>query len=174
MGKRSDFERNPRDYYPTPYDAVLPLLPHLDPKTIFVEPCAGDGRLIRHLEKHGHQCKYACDIEPQGPAIHQRDVLFFDQGLPECHAIITNPPWKRETMHPMIDLFRNQADTWLLFDADWMHTIQAVPFLPYCQLIVSVGRVKWIEDSDHDGMDNACWYKFIADHTETTFIGKTA
>ena len=29
MGKRSDFERIPRDFYPTPYKAVLPLLPHL-------------------------------------------------------------------------------------------------------------------------------------------------
>ena len=29
MGKRSNFERNPRDFYPTPKEAVIPLLPHL-------------------------------------------------------------------------------------------------------------------------------------------------
>ena len=29
MGKRSDFERKPRDFYPTPMEAVEPLLEHL-------------------------------------------------------------------------------------------------------------------------------------------------
>ena len=53
MGKRSDFERVPRDYYPTPYDAVKPLLPHLPENFTFAEPCAGDGRLIQHLKNHG-------------------------------------------------------------------------------------------------------------------------
>ena len=49
MGKRSDFERVPRDYYPTPFEAVRPLVPHLPDKGLFGEPCAGDGRLIRHI-----------------------------------------------------------------------------------------------------------------------------
>jgi len=29
MGKRSSFERAPRDFYPTPAEAVTPLLAHL-------------------------------------------------------------------------------------------------------------------------------------------------
>ena len=29
MGKRSDYERKERDFYPTPMEAFLPLLPHL-------------------------------------------------------------------------------------------------------------------------------------------------
>ena len=29
MGKRSDFERIPRDLYPTPAKAVQPLIPYL-------------------------------------------------------------------------------------------------------------------------------------------------
>lgn len=43
MGKRSAFKRAPRDLYPTPLEAVRPLLPHLAPATRYVEPCAGDG-----------------------------------------------------------------------------------------------------------------------------------
>jgi len=40
MGKRSDFERVERDFYPTPEAAVLPLLPHLpDSYFTFIEPC---------------------------------------------------------------------------------------------------------------------------------------
>ena len=49
MGKRSDFDRVPRDYYPTPIEAVEPLLAHLPYAFDYVEPCAGDGRLIRHI-----------------------------------------------------------------------------------------------------------------------------
>jgi hypothetical protein len=29
VGKRSNFDRVPRDFYPTPAAAVLPLIPHL-------------------------------------------------------------------------------------------------------------------------------------------------
>ncbi len=49
MGKRSDFERVPRDFYPTPYEAVVPLLAHLPENCSYAEPCAGDGALIKHL-----------------------------------------------------------------------------------------------------------------------------
>src|SRR3954453_11893131 len=105
MPKRSNYERREGDAYFTPYEAVIPLLPHLAPRTQFIEPCAGDGRLIKHLERHGHECVYACDIEPQGQGIERRDVLFFDQGFRPCDAIITNPPWLREPLHQMIELF---------------------------------------------------------------------
>ena len=48
MGKRSDFERKPRDFYPTPMEAVEPLLPHLPEGFKFAEPCAGNGALVEH------------------------------------------------------------------------------------------------------------------------------
>ena len=51
MGKRSDFDRVPRDYYPTPIEAVKPLIDHLDYSFDYVEPCAGDGRLISHIKE---------------------------------------------------------------------------------------------------------------------------
>jgi len=41
-----------------------------------------------------------------------------------------------------------------------MHTIQAVQYLPFCQKIQSVGRVKWFPDTPHTGKDNVCWYLF--------------
>lgn len=50
MGKRSDFERKPRDLYETPPEAVQPLLPHLCPQTRFIEPCAGAGALVDALQ----------------------------------------------------------------------------------------------------------------------------
>jgi hypothetical protein len=46
MGKRSTFPRIPQDSYPTPAEAVAPLLPHLEPGSRFFEPCAGEGWLM--------------------------------------------------------------------------------------------------------------------------------
>ena len=90
MGKRSDFERIPRDYYPTPYEAVLPLIPHLPQKPFsYAEPCAGDGRLINHLAKHGGDVRYAYDLEPKSEWVKEADAL--TQGYTQCEYIITNP-----------------------------------------------------------------------------------
>ena len=46
MGKRSDFKRRERDFYPTPREALLPLLPHIKGVRRFREPCAGAGDLV--------------------------------------------------------------------------------------------------------------------------------
>ena len=50
MGKRSNYKRKERDYYPTPDSAMSVLLPHLPKRYTFVEPCAGDGRMARYFE----------------------------------------------------------------------------------------------------------------------------
>jgi hypothetical protein len=62
MGKRSNFERIPRDFYPTPFEAVLPLIPHLGNAKTFSEPCCGGGDLVRHLESFDLRCAFAGDI----------------------------------------------------------------------------------------------------------------
>ncbi len=173
MGKRSDFERIPRDFYPTPWEAVLPLLPHLGGPTRFVEPCAGDGRLIDYLESVGHECIDAWDIEPRRADIEQLDAT--TGYILGAGAFITNPPWDRKVLHPIILNLSRQAPTWLLFDADWMHTKQSAPFMPTLRKIVSVGRVKWIADSPFTGKDNCCWYLFDAtDEAPAQFVGRAA
>jgi len=174
MGKRSTFERIERDYYRAPYAAVEPLILHLPEILRYCEPCAGDGALINHLNSFGYECKFACDIEPQDQDIVKCNALNIYQPLFEgrnIDYIITNPPWSRNILHPMIDHFRKLAPTWLLFDADWMFTKQAAPYLPYCQKIVSVGRVKWFPDSDNTGKDNAAWYLFLDHEVVTEFVG---
>lgn len=158
MGKRSAFERAPRDFYPTPAAAVVPLLAHLRPGTVFAEPCAGNGALVDHLTAAGHVCAWASDLEPQRPDIHANDATSCGIGAAEC--FITNTPWKREVLHAILVHLSDQAPTWLLLDADWIHTRQAIPFLPRLRKVVSVGRVKWIPDSPFTGKDNAAWYLF--------------
>ena len=168
MGKRSEFERNPRDYYPTPAHAVEPLARELQTCT-FYEPCAGDGRLIDHLESYGHSCVGAMDIEPLRDDIEHGDALMLTQ-TSGADYIITNPPWDRKLLHPLIERFSLIAPTWLLFDADWVHTKQAIPYMTYCHKIVSIGRVKWFNDKA--GLDNSCWYLFDKDPADTIFVSR--
>ena len=171
MGKRSDFERIPRDYYPTPYNAVEPLLPHLPERFDFAEPCAGDMRLIEHLQKNGGNCRYAFDIEPMHKKVTKQDAL--EHGYSHCDYIITNPPWNRKILHPMIEHFADQKPTWLLFDSDWMHTKQSVQYLPLLKKIISIGRIQWIPDTKSTGKENCCWYLFDkSDSQVIRFIGR--
>lgn len=173
MGKRSNFARRPQDCYDTPPQAVAPLLPHLPEKFVYWEPCAGRGALVDAL--HGVAVNRT-DINPR-----RDDILLIDalQMRPRSMQIsiwdyiITNPPWTRQILHPMIEHFSDMRPTWLLFDADWMHTKQAAPYLWRLRRIVSVGRVKWIPDSPHTGKDNCCWYLFDA-HGEgpSEFVGR--
>lgn len=173
MGKRSSFERVPRDFYPTPLAAVGPLLPHLAAHTRYAEPCAGDGALIDHLRPAGHICTDAWDIEPLQPDILVGDAREMRSRRADCY--ITNPPWSRPILHAVIDNLARHRPTWLLFDADWMHTRQSAPFMPMLRKVVSVGRVKWIEDSPFTGKDNCCWYLFDGQSDAAAqFIGRAA
>ena len=169
MGKRSDFERVERDYYPTPLEAVIPLIPHL-PQSHFhyTEPCAGDGRLADHITAllPTAHWRYQFDIEPQSDNVVKKDALTLTaQDVPGSEMFITNPPWGRKKsqdyiLHKLIIHLSDLGPTWLLFDADWMHTKQATPFMGRLEKIVSVGRVKWIEGSKMTGKDNCAWHLF--------------
>lgn len=172
MGKRSSFDRKPRDFYRTPPGAVVSLSIHLKPSTRYVEPCAGDGALIDALFSYGHECTWASDIDPKGPAIERADALAVNWKMKD-EIFITNPPWDRKILHPLITYLSDRAPIWLLFDADWMHTRQAVPYLPSLRHIQSIGRVKWIPDSKFTGKDNCCWYLFDTNYdTPPMFSGR--
>lgn len=163
MGKRSDFKRVERDFYPTPMSAVIPLLAHLPDHSTFEEPCAGDGALIDHLESHGHVETYACDIHPM-----RADILSFnafDIKITSADFFITNPAWPAigQKGDPAISLALHLSDiapTWFLLSADFKHNKYFKKVEPRCRKIVSVGRVKWIPNSKGPGKDNCAWYLF--------------
>lgn len=159
MGKRSSFDR--RQDYATPLHALKPALPFFQAEGIrtFAEPCCGAGDLVHLLEDvGGMRCVYAGDIKDGQDALDE-----FDFG--GADAIITNPPWRVDLLHPLISHFLDVGKpTWLLFYSDWAFTRQAVPFLRFCSTIVAVGRVKWIPGSKHTGKDNASWYRFEGRH----------
>jgi hypothetical protein len=166
----SEFPPSPNDLYRT-FDprAGAALHPHLKPGTRFMEPCVGYGDLVQQLKALGHESVWESDLisRPEYPAA-QIDVFNITEDHPEwlpgyVDAIITNPPWTRKILHPMIDHLRQLAPTWLLFEADWAHTRQSIPFMPYCTDIVSVGRMKWIKDSPSGSLKDVAWYRFTRD-----------
>lgn len=169
MGKRSDFKRRASDKYLTPFKGVLPLVPYISHLKTFVEPCAGDGRLVHHLERVGLKCVQFFDREPDSIFVDRGDA--FTAQYVQADAIISNPPWDRKILHPMIMHFMDQADeVWLLFDADWSHTKQSKPYMRFCTDIVPVGRLIWIDDTKTAGKDNSCWHRFSKDSNGDTLF----
>lgn len=177
MGKRSNFKRRKHDSYLT-FDrrAGDALAPHLPWACRFWEPCAGRGDLVSQLQSYGAQCVVASDISPGAEGIYRNDALLAsadDVNSTGATHIITNPPWTRRILHQMIAHFAALRPTWLLFDADWVHTGQAARFMPLRQKVVSVGRLCWIEGTDQTGKDNCAWHLFDARHTgPTEFYGR--
>lgn len=154
----TEYEPRPNDYWDTPWKPVVPLLPHLPARSTFIEPCAGAGRLADHLVSQGHRCALKCDIEPQRGDVIRRSAytIRVRRGV---DFFITNPPWTREVMHPLMRHLYEQLPTWLLFDADWAFTDQSAPHMPWCRKIIAVGRVSWFENGGTD-KTNVAWHLF--------------
>jgi hypothetical protein len=169
MGKRSDFERIERDFYPTPSAPIHALTPWLGFVDGFCEPCVGAGALADVLVGLGHRLVLATDPEATGPASdYALPLSYAEIEESDCRNFshfITNPPWPaaRGRGEPTLSLIRHLANlrpTWLLLSADFAHNAYAAEVMAYCLMIVAVGRVKWIEDSEHVGKDNVAWYLF--------------
>lgn len=167
MGKRSSFERIEKDQYQTiDKRAVIALLPHLPDDSTFVEPCYGEGLLLKQLAEY-HTAVNWSDIN------EGKDALTIDEKYVQAaDYIVTNPPWSRDILHRMIIHFSDLRPTWLLFDSDWMHTKQSSEYMKRCEKIVSVGRLRWIPDTTMVGKDNCCWYLFNKKSNKTEFIGR--
>lgn len=159
MGLYSDFPRKKHDEYLTPFKAARYLEKYLTGVRTFVEPCSGDGRLIRHIESFGPLCIYENDIQKGVDALT-------DPVLPRIitDAIITNPPYSDHLLFPMIQRFAAIAPTWLLLEANFKYAHQAAPLIPMCTDIVPIGRIVWFEGTQ-EGKLNYAWYRFHAQHT---------
>ena len=176
MGKRSNFERRKSDNYPTPPEAVLPLLSHIRPGSSFHEPCVGEGQLVATLLEHGFICCGRSDCFQGVMYDSDWDASKRQYSSDVADFFITNPPWTREVLHPIIENLSKQKPTWLLLDTGWMFTKQAKPYLTDCRKIVTVGRLKWIPDSKMTGKDDCAWFLFdrvsVDYPKQTIFCGK--
>jgi hypothetical protein len=159
--RQSRVEKKPLDSYDTiDPRAVAALLPHLPRRTWFVEPCAGKGDLVRQLEAAGHRCSLAMDIAPRAALIAQRDALSPDWTVPMGGVIISNPPFEWPLVQQLLDAFATRSLAWVLLEAGFAHTKRAGPLIQRCRKIVTIGRLRWEEGSQHSSTKDYAWYLF--------------
>jgi len=177
MSKRSSMPKVPKDYYPTRDPAAIPpkFVEFIRGKT-YAEPCCGEGDLINLLFDYS-LCAWASDIEnrcAQGYTIDAMELSRDD--VKNCECIITNPPFTKAVLLPMIDHFISLKDTWLLLPADLTHNKYFGPYMKKCSEVVSVGRICWfpVDGKRVAGTDNYAWYGWreMAEETETIFYGR--
>lgn len=180
MGKRESIKKpkSPRDYYRTiDSDAVRSLLPYIAGLT-YVEPCAGAGDLISLIGGQPYFCSAAYDIDPQISEITQRNCLTLqEKDLIGVDCFVTNPPFSKDMLLPIIEHLSSLRPTWLLLPSDLMHNVYMKPHLNFCDLILSIGRLCWFKDDKGKmvkGVDNYCFYRFDQEKTNcgTVFKGR--
>lgn len=178
MTKRAagKYPRMARDFYATPEEPILKLIPHLGDTETFAEPMCGDGAIVSVLENRGWEAVFLCDLEPQGDMIDRAevgDVLDTDAShYVGADLIVSNPPWPlppnklvgMEAGSPTVHIIRHLMaikPTWLLLAADFMQNRYFESLHPFCTKVVAVGRVSW-QGNGKKGFDNAAWYRFDA------------
>ena len=171
MSKRTPgLPQRPRGFWPTPREAVVPLIPYLPPRARYGEPCAGDGQLIRNLADlwPAGRLTWASDIQPEGPGIEALAVADIDADRAgDVDLWITNPPWsvggkRGDPALSIIKRLAGIAPTWALLPWDFAANVYFGGVAAWCSDIVPIGRVKWIPDSPSAGVDNCAWYRFDA------------
>lgn len=163
--------RQARGFYPTPWEAFEPLAAVWAPGVGMSvwEPCAGDGALCRYMARVMWRVAGASDVAPRHPKVQALDATTLRiDSLDDPLVFITNPPWpepgkKGEPTHAIAKHLSDMRPTWLLLPADWMHNVCNADLMARCRWVVSIGRVKWIAESEHSGFDNCAWFLFSRD-----------
>jgi len=176
MGKREEVKkpRLERDFYSTiDPDAVSPLS-FLRGKS-YIEPCAGSNSLVKLLgDDLNHLGSY--DVSPQDEQVVKKNCLdLTEEEVKRADIFITNPPFNRVSLEPIIDHLSSLLPTFLLLPADMMHNKYMSRHLLYCPTIVSVGRLYWFlkEGKKVKGVDNYAWYTFDKRYRgRTEFVGR--
>lgn len=78
------------DEYQTPRAPVDALFRHIETPEVVLEPCAGEGRLVKSLYANGVSEVLASD---PGEGTVGADWGFFESVAMYPYTVITNPPW---------------------------------------------------------------------------------
>lgn len=164
MGKRSNFEKKHRDkYYTIDPKASLSLSQLLGVQKIkYAEPCVGDGSLVDLLGDN-FECVWASDIEPDGRysddmSMGAEDITKEQMDAVEAEYIITNPPFTRNILLPIIDhfVYDLKIDTAFLLPSNIIHNKYFCEYVTDAAFIKSMGRL-YFEENMIRGKDDYVW-----------------
>lgn len=180
MSKRSDFPKVPKDFYATVDPKAIPpkFIECIRGKT-YAEPCYGDGDL-EDLLVDVAICNWRSDVRETVGSSKVIDAMDITGGMFErmgIDLIVTNPPFSRKVLLPLIDHFINLKPTWLLLPAGFMNNIYFGPYMRKCTKVISIGRVCWYpqEGKRVASTDDFCWYywpKGAKEEAGPIFIGR--
>jgi hypothetical protein len=194
MGKRSKdtFAQVSKDYWPTIDPRAIPPIADYVQGLRYAEPMCGQGHLIELIGDVA-TCLWASDIHvgdgySAKPKCHQRDATTIDlDTFMGVDCIISNPPFQEKMLLPILDhLMQSSKPSWLLLPADRLHVKYMSPYLQKCEMVLSIGRLKWFANDDPrlwddekqafkkntDPTDNYAWFKFTNKKCDTTFKGR--
>lgn len=176
MSKRSPgHEQRPHGFWPTPREAVAPLVRYLPPRATYGEPCAGDLSMVKALSSlwPNGACTIASDIVVRVTGVDQIDAMTLGpQHAPQMW--ITNPPWPKggKRGDPALSIIRHLAQlapVWALLPWDFAANDYFRHVAPWCSEIVPIGRVSWLCNGT-PGKDNCAWYRFDANNRHQTIV----
>lgn len=148
MGKRSSYEKIPKDFYATIDPKAIPpnLVKYIKGKT-YAEPCYGNGDLEGLVRPYGAYCGWRSDIRDVENAYQLDGLVITGQDLEKCDIILTNPPYTKDILLPLIEHWTKLKPTWLLLPATFMHVKYASPYMAKCSNIISIGRLYFFENT---------------------------
>jgi hypothetical protein len=170
---RPNVARTGTDWHPTPACLTLALtrfvLPRLPPGPIW-EACAGDGRLAREIEAAGRRV-IASDIDPRADCVARHDFRANPIAGTAGALLITNPPWDRKLLDPLIgrglmllDIGALQAMALLLRTDKLFAASRTEAFNRAAELWQCCWRPVWIEGSTGNPRWPALWAVWRRDY----------
>jgi hypothetical protein len=136
--RNSGYERQERDYYPTPSWVTEALLPHLRPLRTIWEPSCGEGHMVRVLKQVGQ--------------VIATDILTGDDFLTTertAAAIITNPPFclAEEFIARALSLMAPDGLVAMLLPTDFGHAKRRKRLFepPFARKVELTSRIKWFD-----------------------------
>lgn len=178
MSKRTPgLPQRPRGFWPTPREAVVPLLPFLPAGVEYGEPCAGDGQMIRNLTEllPSSVCGWASDLEPQAEGIFKIDALDIKKSdMSQVEMFITNLPFPKtgQKGDPAISLILHLTTIrplWTVLPFAFAANDYFRRVAPICAEILPIGRVSWLGNGI-PGKDDICWARFDASNRHPTIL----
>jgi hypothetical protein len=177
-----DNERDPKDNYETPPDAVHQLLGHVKLAGGVWDPSCGRGAILKALleanvgevvgsDKHVHDMR-------QGVRCHPYVVDFMDMTkMPaESSNIVMNPPFDQADDHVRhaLRIVPSTGMVCVLLRLTWIAAKKRSDLLAHLSKVIICGRLKMlppdVPDQGHNGAVDFAWFVFVPHAIDATHI----